>query len=120
MQLLINTSFLHFFEAKKRLEEIIRDRFMAIRVFSEERYEHLSKGGMYITFLLLLLSWGTVWVPLFFFKSGTLILAFFCITIIGDQEYHITSYHTTSTQSAFAMPSLCLRFRRRREVRSKS
>ena len=29
---------LHFFEAKKRLEEIIRVQFVVIHVFSEERY----------------------------------------------------------------------------------
>ncbi|MBR3488481.1 MAG: hypothetical protein IKH33_04120, partial [Bacteroidales bacterium] len=44
-------------------------------------------------------------VPLFFFKSGTLILAFFCITIIGAQEYHTTIYHTTQ----HTMPSLWVR-----------
>ena len=55
-------------------------------------------------------------VPLFFFKSGTLILAFFCITIIGAQEYHTTISHTSQhtmpslcLHSAFALGSLCLR-----------
>ena len=43
--------------------------------------------------------------PLFFFKSGTLILAFFCITIIGAQEYHTTIFHTNQ----HTMPPLCLR-----------
>ena len=78
---------------------------------------------MYASLLLLLLLSSATLCHFFFSKSGTLILAFFCITIIGAQEYHTTIYHTTQhtmpplcLRSAFALAPLWLRFRRRRKT----
>ena len=54
---------------------------------------------------------GLIPIVIVFLKSGTLILAHFCIIIIGVQEYHITTkHHSTPSclRHAFVVPSLWL------------
>ena len=76
-----------------------------------EQQEHQKKKlsdknkKRYASLLLLLLLSSADLCRFLFFKSGTLILAFFCITILGTQEYHTTFYHTTQ----HTVPSLWVR-----------
>ena len=88
-----------------------------------EIFAHICQEEDYASQLLLLLSSGAVLVPLFFLKSGTLILVFFGITILGrngkTQYLHHTKIPPPCLRSAFALPSLWLHSKGGHKARSK-
>ena len=100
-----------------------------IHIFSESaallddflKVEKLFLQGGYVHYpFVIVIVIESHLVPLFICEKWH---PFFCLFLYNYSRcprYHITSYRTTSTQSAFAMPSLWVRFRRRREGEGKA